>query len=498
MNIKMNKKSYITTTIPYVNAAPHIGHALEFVQADVIARFRRVKGDETYFLSGSDENAIKNVQAAEKEGIPTEELVQRNADAFRDLLKKLNISVDQFIRTSEERHKIGAQALWSATKKEDLYKKKYQGLYCQGCETFYNKDELNEAGECSEHPGKKLEVIEEENYFFKLSNYQKWLTEVVEKDELKIVPQSKKNEVLAFIKRGLEDFSVSRPVERTKNWGVRVPNEPGQTMYVWYDALANYITALGYPDVNAKLFKTFWLENDKKIHVLGKGVSRFHAVYWLAMLKSAGLPIPNEEFIHGYITVEGQKISKTVGNVIDPFDVISRYGVDSVRYYLLREIPAYEDGDFSEEKFKDRYNGDLANGLGNFTARVLTLGAQVGEIKIGGAVLLEKSVEEKIATIQKEMDIKLNEYRFHDALSSLWELIRFGDGYVNDKKPWEIADPEEKKRVIFNLITILDNVAAFLLPFLPETSEKITKNIYWKNEETLITAKPETLFPRIK
>ncbi len=489
------KRVYITTTIPYVNAAPHIGHALEFVQADVIARFNRARGTETYFLSGSDENAIKNVQAAEKEGIPTEELVLRNANAFKNLLKRLNISIDQFIRTSEDRHKLGAQALWNATKKEDLYKKKYEGWYCQGCETFYNPDELNESGECGEHPGKKLELIEEENYFFKLSNYQTWLQDVIERDELRIVPQSKKNEVLAFIKSGLEDFSVSRPVERTKNWGVRVPSDAGQTMYVWYDALANYITALGYPDVNEDLFKKFWLNNDKKIHVLGKGVSRFHAVYWLAMLKSAGLPIPNEEFIHGYITVEGQKISKTIGNVVDPFVPIDRFGADPVRYYLLREIPAYEDGDFSEAKFKDRYNGDLANGLGNFAARVLTLGTQCGEIT---AHPLDSEVEKRIQKTKEDVETKLADYKFHDALIAIWDLIRFGDGYVNEKKPWAISDPEEKKKIIFPLVVILDNVSAMLLPFLPEASEKITSHIVWRGKESILTSKPENLFPRLK
>ena len=480
----IKKISYITTTIPYVNAAPHIGHALEFVQADVIARFRRVRGYETYFLSGSDENAIKNVQAAEKEGIPTETLVLRNAEAFKELLKKLNISIDQFIRTSEERHKVGAQALWSATKKEDLYKKKYQGLYCQGCETFYNKEELNDAGECNEHPGRKLELIEEENYFFKLSNYQEWLAEVIEKDVLKIVPQSKKNEVLGFIKHGLEDFSVSRPVERTKHWGVSVPGEPEQTMYVWYDALANYITALGYPDVNAELFKTFWLENDKKIHVLGKGVSRFHAVYWLAMLKSAGLPIPNEEFIHGYITVEGQKISKTIGNVVDPFDVINRFGVDPVRYYLLREIPAYEDGDFSEEKFKSRYNGDLANGLGNLVSRVVKMARSYG-------VLFDpSSVEAHGKEVYEEA---MDRYEFKKALDVIWERIQISDKFVQETEPFKTikTDPEKAKRDVKELLESVWEIGVLLEPLLPETSKKILRVVEDPSSEI------PTLFPRL-
>jgi methionyl-tRNA synthetase len=482
--MKDKKIKYITTTIPYVNAAPHIGHALEFVQADVIARHSRIQGNKTYFLSGSDENAIKNVQAAEKEGVSIEDLVLRNANEFKKLLEKLHISIDQFIRTSEGRHKIGAQALWDATKKEDLYKKKYQGWYCQGCETFYNPEELNESGECAEHPGKKLERIEEENYFFKLSNYQTWLEGVIEKDELKIIPQSKRNEVLAFIKRGLEDFSVSRPIERTKNWGVSVPREPSQTMYVWYDALANYITALGYPDVDQELFKTFWIENEKKVHVLGKGVSRFHAVYWLAMLKSAGLPIPNEEFIHGYITVEGQKISKTIGNVVDPFAIIEKFGVDSVRYYLLREISSYEDGDFSEEKFKDRYNGDLANGLGNLVSRVIKMARSYG--------VLFDSTDKEIRG-QEGYDHAMEKYEFQKALAIIWERIQISDKFIQETQPFKAikTDPEKAKRDVQELLGSVWEIAMLLQPFLPETSKKILSVVEDQSTEIPV------LFPRL-
>jgi methionyl-tRNA synthetase len=242
---------------------------------------------------------------------------------------------------------------------------------------FYKPEELNGAGECHEHPGKKLEVVEEENYFFRLSRYADWLRDLITSGTLRIVPETRKNEMLSLIGRGLEDFSISRPVERSKHWGVPVPGDELQTIYVWYDALANYITALGYPKADAPHYRAFWAEGGKRLHVIGKGISRFHAVYWPAMLKSAGLPLPTEEFIHGYVTVEGEKISKTVGNVVDPFALVEKYGVDPVRYYLLREIPAYGDGDFGVKKFEERYHADLANGLGNFMARVLTLAARL-------------------------------------------------------------------------------------------------------------------------
>lgn len=484
-------KLYITTTIPYVNAEPHIGHALEFVQADVIARYHREGGDEVYFLSGTDENAIKNVQAAEQAGIAPREFVDRNSQLFRELLRRLNVSTDQFIRTTEERHVKGAQALFRATNPEDIYKKKYKGLYCVGCELFYKPDELNDKGRCAEHPTKELEVVEEENYFFRLSKYEGWLKGLIQNGELSLVPETRKNETLSLIKGGLEDFSISRPVSRSKKWGVPVPDDPSQTIYVWYDALANYITALGYPDVRADLYQKFWAAQSHKLHVLGKGVSRFHAVYWPAILKSAGLPLPTEEFIHGYITVDGQKISKTAGNTVNPLEVINRYGTDAVRYYLLREIPSYEDGDFSYKKLEGRYRGDLANGLGNFASRVLTLGGKEGGIK---EVRLDHLVDEAVRRAQGIVREKLTEFRFHEALAGVWELISFGDGYVNERKPWESGDRE----AIGNLMVLLDHVATLVAPFLPETSEKIKARVGWEDGVLKVKkGKGEVLFPRL-
>ena len=473
-----------------MNAPPHLGHALEFVQADAIARWHRAAGDKTYFLSGTDDNAIKNVQAAEKAGIPVNEFVDRNSREFEELLSALDISIDQFIRTTEERHKRGAQALWAATKPGDIYKKTYKGLYCVGCELFYKPEELDKNGECPEHPGRKLELVQEENYFFSLSKYGTWLRGIIESGELNIVPDSRKNEVLAFIDRGLEDFSVSRPVSRSKGWGVPVPGDPGQTIYVWYDALANYITALGYPDSNAQLFKRFWLDNLNRMHVLGKGVSRFHAIYWPAMLSSAGLPLPTIEFIHGYVTIEGQKMSKTIGNVVSPAEAVRRYGSEAVRYYLFREIPAHGDGNFSMRRFEERYAADLANGLGNFAARVLALGEKCGEISL--SLGIDSSVEQKIKETRSAVESAMAEFKFNEALGAIWELISFGDSYVNTHKPWETND----QKIIFNLVVILDNVAGLIAPFLPKTAEAITRSIQQVDGKIKIK-KSKILFPRI-
>lgn len=484
-------KFYITTTIPYVNAAPHIGHAQEFAEADAYARYRKARGDEVYFLSGSDENAIKNVEAAEKAGIPVGELVAKNSEAFKNLLSALGASNDQFIRTTEERHVKGVQALWRAAKKEDIYKKTYRGLYCVGCELFYAREELNEKGECGEHPGKPLEEVEEENYFFRLSAYADQLQKLIKSDELKIVPMFRKNEVVSFIERGLEDFSISRPVSRSKGWGIRVPEDQSQTVYVWYDALANYITALGYPDAEAPLYKEFWSDNPNRLHILGKGVSRFHAIYWPAMLLSAGLPLPTVEFIHGYVTVEGQKMSKTIGNVTNPADVIRQYGAEAVRYYLLREIPAYEDGDFSARRFEERYSADLANGLGNFASRVLALGEKYGEMRLPLTVdpALEKKIQEARGVVERAMD----EFKFHEAVGAIWELIAFGDGYVNEKKPW-LGNSD--KEAVPSLVVLLDNIAGLLAPFLPGTAERITSCIRWSDSVLKVT-RGEMLFPRL-
>lgn len=470
------KKIYVTTAIPYVNASPHIGHALELVQSDCIARFHRLSGADVFWSWGADENSLKNVQAAETEGIPTQKLVDKYAKQFEDLKEVLDLTFDVFNRTSSKHHFKGAQKLWTQCRQEDIYKKKYRGLYCVGCELFYTRAELV-GGKCPEH-FTVPEDVEEENYFFALSNYADFLEKLITTDKLKIVPNTRKNEVLSFIKQGLEDFSISRSQERARGWGVPVPGDDNQVMYVWFDALTTYLTALGYPE--SDLYKKYWLNNPDRLHVIGKGIIRFHAVYWIAMLESAGLPLPSGEFVHGYATVEDQKISKSLGNVIDPFDIVKKFGTEAVRYYLLREIPAWGDGDFSLSRFKDLYNGELANGLGNLVARVAKLASDCG------LVLPAK----RNFKFKKKVLENVKNFRFDHALISLWEEISEIDKRINEEKPWEL-EGAKLKTSIAPIAKEIREIAFNLGPFLPETSEKILNQFTGK----IVAEKP--LFPRI-
>ena len=475
-------KFYITTAIPYVNGKPHIGHALEFVQADVLARFYRQKGKEVLLLSGSDENALKNVQAAEQAGVPVQEFVDEHATLFYELAKALGVQFDVFQKGSNPQHHESSQELWKlCDKNEDIYKKTYEGLYCVGCETFYTQEELNEENECSEHPGKKLEIVSEENYFFRLSKYQDALLKLIEKDELKIVPVSRKNEMLAFLKQPLQDISISRSNERAKNWGVPVPGDDSQRMYVWFDALNIYQSGIGFGD-DDKTYKKWWPAD---VHAIGKGIARFHAIYWPAFLLSAGLPLPKTLFVHGYITADGQKMSKSLGNVIDPFELVGKYGVDAVRYFFLREIPSVEDGDFSYEKFETRYNADLAGGLGNLVSRVLTLKERIPDVT--SEQFSNKELESLVEDTKNEIQRAVDEFQFSAALERIWGIVHFCDKYIEENRPWEESD--NQKEVIGDLLLAVSALAELLQSFLPETSGKIT--------EQLERGKGESLFPRI-
>ena len=334
--------TFVSTSIPYVNAPPHVGFALELVQADVIARSRRQRGDDVFFLTGTDENALKNVQVAQDLGLTPRELCDLNAPAFERLVTALNASVNGFIRTSTPEHHTGARQLWEACRAEDIFRKAYQGLYCIGCEDFYTESELTD-GRCPIH-GTVPESVSEENWFFDLARYQQALDERLDGGDLTVAPLTRRNEALSFVRQGLRSFSISRSRSRSGDWGVEVPGDPDQTMYVWFDALANYVTGIGYGSAPAD-FERYWLSADERIHVIGKDILRFHAIQWPATLLSAGLPLPTAVCVHGFLTVDGEKISKSSGTAVDPIPIIERYGADALRYYLLRAIPAGADGD---------------------------------------------------------------------------------------------------------------------------------------------------------
>ena len=364
--------TYITTTIPYVNARPHMGHALEVVQADVLARFRRQHADRVRFQAGTDDNSLKNVLAAQAAGQSVREFVDRNAEAFLELGPALSLTVDDFIRTSRDlRHRPGVERFWQACAAAgDLYRKRYEGLYCTGCEQFYSPAELR-AGRCAEHDTEPQRVAEE-NWFFRLSRYGGALRAAITSGELRIEPAGRRNEVLAFIDGGLEDFSVSRPAERAGGWGIPVPGDPSQVIYVWFDALCNYVTALGYGTGDAA-YQQWWTSEGRRVHLLGKGVLRFHAVYWPAMLLSSGQPLPTDIVVHDYLTAGGRKISKSSGSAADPVALAAEYGPDAVRWWLLREVPRVGDADFTVERMIARADDELANGLGNLVNRVVAM-----------------------------------------------------------------------------------------------------------------------------
>ena len=475
---KKKKKFYITSSIAYTNAPPHLGFALEMIQADVLARYHRILGEEVFFLTGTDENGLKNAQAAERAGKTPQEFVDEISAKFRELTKLLNLSKDDFIRTTDrKRHWPTVQKAWLELKDNgDIYRKKYKGLYCVGCEAFVKEKDLSE-GKCSIHQ-KEPEIIEEENYFFRLSKYQKEVEKIIKEEKIRIVPEARKNEILSFIKQGIEDISCSRVKENLK-WGIPVPDDDTQIIYIWLEALLNYISALGYGEDGDK-FKRFWPAD---VHCVGKDIFKFHTLLWPAMLFSLGLKLPGIVLVHGFITVAGQKMSKSLGNVIDPFELVKKYGTDAVRYFLLREILPTEDGDFTYEKFEARYNADLASGLGNLVARVITMAGK-GNFE---SRIINQELKKKIDKTQKDYKKALEEFKFNEALISVWDLISFCDKYIEKERPWEKS--EKQQLTINNLLFAIDNIAQLLEPFLPETSEKIFKQ--------LKTKKSQPLFPRI-
>jgi methionyl-tRNA synthetase len=481
-NKKKEKKFYIANAIPYANGRPHIGHALEYIQADAIARYKRAEGSKVFFGMGVDEHGDKVNRIAIQSGKTAKQFVNEISAAFKSLNRKLGLSEDSFIRTTDrKKHWPGVYKLWERLdKKGDIYKKDYEGLYCVGCEKFLTEKDLVQ-GECPLHK-KKPERVAEENYFFRLSRYGREIERLISAGEVQILPEARKNEVLSFIREGLEDISFTRS-KKSVPWGIPIPDSD-QVMYVWCDALTNYLTAVGYGR-DARSFKKWWPAD---VQYIGKDILRFHAVYWLAMLLSAELPLPKAIWAHGFLTVDGQKMSKTIGNVVDPFEAADKYGSDALRYYMLREIPSDGDGDFSWGKFKDRYNDDLAKGVGNFVSRIANL-LDGENLPVRSPV--SKEVKAEIKRMESKVDKHMEEFRLHDALTAVFDLIKFGDGYINDKQPWK----NKSLKVSRDLAELVISVGRALIPFMPATGEKILKAFPTKLGK-ITPKKVKPLFPR--
>ncbi len=531
---------YLSTTIPYVNAPPHVGHALELVQADVLARHHRRIGDEVRLQSGTDDNSLKNVLAAEQEGVSTRELVNRNASILAGLREQLSLSFDDFIRTScDPRHRPGVERLWRACQASgDLYRRDYQGLYCIGCEQFYTEDELTD-GSCPEH-GTRPQLITENNWFFRLSRYAERLRAEITSGRLRIEPASRRNEVLGFLDGGLTDFSVSRSVERARGWGIGVPDDPSQVIYVWWDALGNYVTALGYgaKGLRAADYQRWWVDADRRVHLVGKGVLRFHAVYWPAILLSAGAPLPTEIVVHDYLTVGGSKISKSAAcaqrDSSDPVALVAAYGVDAVRWWLLRDVPRVGDTDFSVDKLISRANQDLANGLGNLVSRVSSLSHAYrnGVVRAcrrphgttrwlaaaadGGPPVLATGPEAAPAwpsdaaaladTLQRTPDsvqAALARFDFRAAAAAVFEIVDEANRYVEKAEPWHLGRAERAgddaagrrlDEVLGALLAACQVLAAEIWPFLPDLAARVAAAC---DDFGSTLPKPQRVFPRI-
>lgn len=489
MNLDKNMKNkfYITTPIFYVNAAPHIGHAFTMIAADVLARYRRQKGDETFFLTGTDEHGIKISRAAKAANQSEQDFADKFSKTFEDLTDTINISSDEFIRTtSQQIHWPGVVKMWMTLNDAGaIYKGSYEGLYCVGHEAFLKKSDLVD-GVCPDHKTKP-ETIKEENYFFALTKYKKELAKLYNDGTIKIFPGSRTKEVLNMLEDS-EDVSFSRPRENL-SWGIPVPEDESQTIYVWCDALTNYLSAVGFGRGNE--YKKWWPAD---MHVIGKDILRFHAIIWPAMLLAAGLELPKALNVHGFITVDGDKMSKTVGNVVDPTRLVEKYGSDVVRYFLLREIPSDEDGDFSEKKLVDRYNGDLANGLGNLVQRVATL----IESGLDGEVIVKKENILKLDEDTSKFDSAINEFRLHEALNVIWAKIADANALISERKPWEEVktNPVEFLKTMTTAVLMIEHVNELLKPFMPETSQKISE-IFQKDGDAFRIKKGPGLFPRL-
>ena len=463
-------KFYLTNAIAYVNAGPHMGHALEAVQGDALARYHRMIGDDVFFLVGTDEHGSKIQQVAKEKGMEPEALADQNSALFLELHKRVNAANDDFIRTTGDLHVRAAQKMWRVLEEAGkFYEKEYEGKYCTGCEAFILDKDLV-LRQCPVHK-RVPDVLKEKNMFFKLSEYSEAIKEKVKSGELTILPEARRNEFLSLLEDGLQDVSFSRP-KKTLAWGIEVPGHEDQVMYVWCDALTNYISAIGY-EKETPQFKTLWPAD---VHLIGKDIIRFHCGIWIGMLMAAGLPLPKAVYVHGFLTSEGQKMSKSLGNVVDPIALLDEWGVDPVRYYLLREVPSDEDGDFSKERFAVLYRDELQNTIGNLLRRSVTLIVKNfdGDLKpqeneVGASL---KPAWEKYHKGFKNFDLK-------GAVESMVGLARAANKYVDDQKPWELAKADRVRLavVLANLLTLCKAIGEMLQPIIPETAEKILKMV---------------------
>ncbi len=469
----MDKKFYITTPIYYVNDVPHIGHAYTTIAADVMARYKRLGGYDCFFLTGTDEHGQKVEKAAREAGLQPIELADQVVGRFKGLWKKLNISANDFIRTTEQRHYKAVTALFQRVWEQgDIYLGDYEDWYCTPCETFWTQTQLGEGNTCPDCR-RPTERLKEKSYFFRMSKYQEPLLRFLQEHPDFIYPPSRYNEIISFVKGGLRDLSISRT---TFKWGIPVPNDPTHVIYVWFDALTNYITAVGFPD-DLERFNRYWPAD---WHIIGKDILRFHAVYWPTFLMSAGLPLPRRIFAHGWWTVEGQKMSKSLGNVIDPTKLVEEYGVDPIRYFLLREVPFGGDGDFSRSSLIHRINGELANDLGNTFSRVLAMVNRycAGVIPSPSDSTTESGqlgehIERAFECVHEHME----QLAFHQALAAIWELIDAINKYLDTTSPWHLAKQQEKRKaleeVLVNSLSALRVVSLLLSPFIPASAQRM-------------------------
>lgn len=511
-----NPKYYITTAIDYPNAPPHLGHSLEKVAADIIARYHRLQGYDTYFCIGLDENSQHVVKAAREHDLSIPAWLDSMDGAFRLAWRKLEISNDYFIRTTEKRHFEASQEMFRrAMANGDIYKAVYSGWYCPNDNTFYREEDLVN-GRCPNHPSIVPEWIEEENYFFALSKYADRLLDHIKSHPNFIVPAMRQAEVVGMIQQGLRDFAVSRLANRISDqWGIPVPGDPSQVIYVWFDALTNYITAAGFPDDMEK-FAHYWPAD---AHVIGKDITRFHCLYWPAMLMSAGLPVPNQVAVHGFITLEGQRISKTAGNIVEPVELVEEFGADAVRFYLARNLSFASDGDFSRARLIQHYNDELANDLGNLLNRVVSMTNRYrkGEIpQPGPAYEYEEDLQRVALETKLSAESLLESWEIGAALNAIWTFVKRANQYIEQREPWKLArqadKAEELDSVLYHAAEAVRLLSIYLAPFIPSSSNRINSQLglrdiredawrevgSWGAEKLTRVSAGQILFPRIE